>query len=190
MKRLFLKDCFGQQKISRRYDFTVTRTTTWSDGQVLTAAALNGEFNNLGNATAIVNADISGSAAIAGSKLANPLTGMTIQLPTINGSVQNVTGDVDGATITFSMATSNVHTVTLGGNRTLAVSNVTVGQWFYIRLAQDGVGSRTVTWFGTIKWPNATVPTLSTTASRVDSFAFFCVSSGQYDGYIVGTNLG
>lgn len=48
---------------------TVTRTTTWSDNQVLTASALNGEFNNLLNALAIVNADISASAAIASSKL-------------------------------------------------------------------------------------------------------------------------
>jgi len=104
--------------------------------------------------------------------------------------VQGVTSDSDAATITFDMTSSNLHTVTLGGNRTLAVSNVSVGQWFYIRLLQDGSGSRTVTWFSTIKWPGATAPTLTTTANRVDSFAFFCTSSGNYDGYIVGINLG
>jgi hypothetical protein len=48
---------------------TVTRTTTWSDGQVLSAAALNGEFNNALNALSLVNADISGSAAIVASKI-------------------------------------------------------------------------------------------------------------------------
>jgi hypothetical protein len=52
---------------------TVTRTTTWSDNQVLTASALNAEFDNLLDAVAIVNADVSASAAIAYSKLA--LTG-------------------------------------------------------------------------------------------------------------------
>jgi len=43
------------------------------------------------------------------------------------------------------MAASNVHTVVLGGNRTLAVSNTSVGQSFILRLVQDGTGSRTVT---------------------------------------------
>ena len=33
-----------------------------------------------------------------------------------------ITADTDGATITFNLATSDWHTVTLGGNRTLAVS--------------------------------------------------------------------
>lgn len=47
----------------------VTRTTIWSDNQVLTAAALNGEFNNLLNSPNIVNADISAGAAIAPSKI-------------------------------------------------------------------------------------------------------------------------
>lgn len=186
----------------------ISRVTTWADGQTLTASALNGEFSNILNDYngGITNANISASAAIAYSKL--NLTGNILSAdiasaektgtgdvvlqtkPTLNGSVQAVTSDTDGATITFNMSESNVHTVTLGGNRTLAVSNVSVGQWFYLRLAQDGTGSRTVTWFSTIKWPNATAPTLTTTASRVDSFAFFCTSSGNYDGYIVGQNLG
>lgn len=47
----------------------VTRTTTWSDGNTLTASALNGEFNNLLNSPQIVNADIASSAAIATSKI-------------------------------------------------------------------------------------------------------------------------
>jgi hypothetical protein len=47
----------------------VTRTTQWISGQVLTASALNTEVNNLLNAPSIVNADISGSAAIAATKI-------------------------------------------------------------------------------------------------------------------------
>lgn len=48
---------------------TVTRTTTWSDNQVLTATALNSEFNNLLNALALTNSDIAGGAGIVYSKL-------------------------------------------------------------------------------------------------------------------------
>lgn len=174
---------------------TITRTKTYVDGSVLSAADLNDEFDNALNALAIVNADISGSAAIVGSKLANPLTGITmttptLNKPTVNGSVQGVTADTDGATITFDMTSANVHTVTLGGNRTLAVSNVTAGQFFYVRLLQDGTGSRTVTWFSTITWAGAAAPTLTTTASRADLFAFFAKTASTFDGFIVGLNIG
>ena len=95
----------------------------------------------------------------------------------------------DGATVTFDGDTSNVFTVVLGGNRTLAVSNIDVGQTFIIRLTQDGTGSRTVTWFTTIKWVNGVAPTLTTTGDKTDVFGFICTSAGNYDGYIVGQNL-
>lgn len=100
-----------------------------------------------------------------------------------------ITTDSDGATVTFNMATSNLHTVTLGGNRTLALSNVAVGQCFILRLVQDATGSRTVTWFTTIKWAGGSAPTLTTTASKTDVFGFLCTSSGNYDGFVVGQNL-
>lgn len=102
---------------------------------------------------------------------------------------QNLVTSADGATVTFDLDTSNVFTVTLGGNRTLALSNATTGQAFVVRLVQDGTGSRTVSWFSTIKWPGGTAPTLSTTGGRVDVFGFICTSSGQYDGFIVGQDL-
>lgn len=99
------------------------------------------------------------------------------------------TTDTDGATITFSMLTSNRHKVVLGGNRTLAVSNVSVGQVFIIRLVQDGTGTRTVTWFSGISWPAAVVPTLTTTLNKADFFIFICTGTNTYDGFTVGMNL-
>lgn len=42
----------------------------------------------------------------------------------------------DASTITFNMHNSNIHTVTLGGNRNLAVSNVDVGQIFILQIKQ------------------------------------------------------
>ena len=87
------------------------------------------------------------------------------------------------------MDTSDTHTVVLGGNRTLALSNTDAGQKFIIRLTQDGTGSRTVNWFSTIKWPGGLVPTLTTTASKTDVFGFICTSAGNYDGFVIGYNL-
>lgn len=119
-------------------------------------------------------------------QLAGTGTGKVYHSTSIYG---DITSDSDGATVTFNLATSNIHTVTLGGNRTLALSNAAVGQCFIIRLVQDGTGSRTVTWFTTIKWAGGVAPTLTTTASKADTFGFLCTSSGNYDGYVIGQNI-
>jgi len=80
--------------------------------------------------------------------------------------------------------------VTLGDNRTLAVSNVDVGQKFLVRLQQDSTGSRTVTWWGNIQWAEGgTEPTLTTTADKADLFGFLSPSGGYYDGFVVGQNI-
>ena len=100
-----------------------------------------------------------------------------------------ITSDGDASTITFNLATSNWHTVTLGGNRTLALSNAVVGQQFTLILVQDGSGSRTVTWFSTIKWAGGTAPTLTTTLNKADIFTFKCYGSGTYYGMIAGQNF-
>lgn len=105
---------------------------------------------------------------------------------------KTVGSETDGATITFDLSSTtktNLRTVTLGGNRTLALSNPTVGQVFIIRLVQDGTGGRTVTWWSTIKWPGGSAPTLSTGANRVDVFGFICTSTGNYDGFFLGFDL-
>jgi hypothetical protein len=105
------------------------------------------------------------------------------------GAYQAFQSTGDAATVTFDMSTSNLNSVTLGGNRTLALSNVSVGQCFMLRLTQDGTGSRTVTWFTTIKWAGGAAPTLTTTAAKADLFGFLCTSSGNYDGFVIGQNI-
>lgn len=88
----------------------------------------------------------------------------------------------DGSTVTFDCSQGSKQKVTLGGNRTLALSNVLTGQTLWLKLIQDGTGSRTVTWFSTITWPDGT-PTLATTASKTDEFIIECTGSGTYVGY-------
>lgn len=106
----------------------------------------------------------------------------------VDGAIQTAT---DGATVTFDLGNGayRKHKVTLGGNRTLALSNVKVGQVFLIDLIQDATGSRTVTWFSTIKWVDGAAPTLTTTANKIDTFGFICTSEGNYQGYVVGQNI-
>jgi len=97
--------------------------------------------------------------------------------------------DTDGSTITFDILASKLHEVTITNNRTLAVSNVKKGDVFILTIIQDGTGGRTVTWFSTIQWPDAVVPTLSTGISKRDTFGFICTGTNTYQGFIIGQNL-
>lgn len=109
-----------------------------------------------------------------------------IPAPTSFGTL---TVDADGATVTFNLATSNDHIVTLGGNRTLALSNVTTNQKFIIVLKQDGTGSRTVTWWSGIKWAGGAAPTLSTDINVADMFGFYALGGGEYYGVVLGAAM-
>lgn len=93
-------------------------------------------------------------------------------------------------TATLTLNTSNVHRITMpAGNITIAISNAGVGQAFILDIIQDSTGSRTVTWFTTIKWAGGSAPVLTTTANKIDTFGFIVTSAGNYQGYIVGQNL-
>ena len=193
---------------------TISRVTTWSDNQVLTAAALNGEFNNIVNDYngSITNANISASAAIATSKINatfpsgailgttdtqtltnKTLTTPVLSKPTIDASIQGTASYTPSAsgTATLTLATDNVHLITMpAGNITIALDSASAGQFFFVRVLQDSGGSRTVTWFSTITWAGASAPTLTTTASRADLFAFFAKTATTFDGFICGQNIG
>ena len=190
---------------------STSRQKTWVSGDTLTAADLNAEFDGMltGGINSISNANVATNAAIAQSKLAGTwpssgiivgttdtqtLSGKTLTSPTINtplmkGAYEAWVTATDGATITFALADGNKQRVTLGGNRTLALSGVQGGHVFLIRLLQDGTGSRLVTWFSGISWVGGTVPTLTTTANKADVFGFVQTASGAYDGFVVGQNL-
>lgn len=109
----------------------------------------------------------------------------------LNQTLNTVTDGGTG-TVTFDIAngTDNLHTVTLGGNRTLALSNVDVGNRFIIRITQDGTGTRVPTWWSTINWADGgTAPTLTTTANKTDVFGFICTAANTFDGFVLGQNI-
>ena len=147
--------------------------------------------------TDTVGEETSGAGVIVDDVL---IKDKSIKVDTINENTSNagvtfkkivhtINTATDGKTITFDLSKGNIQQVTLGGDRTLALSNVSVGQCFVIDLIQDGTGNRKVTWFTTIKWDYGTAPTLSTAAGKIDSFGFICKSAGNYQGYIIGQGL-
>lgn len=91
------------------------------------------------------------------------------------------------ATATIDLNISHVNDIVMpAGNVTIAISNETNAQIFTIKVLQDGVGSRTVTWFSSIKWAGGAAPTLTTTADKSDTFIFRVTGTDAYDGFIVG----
>lgn len=86
----------------------------------------------------------------------------------------------DGVTITFNFNTADAWEVVLGGNRTLAFTNASLGQMVLIRLIQDGTGSRTVSWWANIKWHHSLAPVLDSTASGSDLIVLLCVGEDGY----------
>jgi hypothetical protein len=112
-----------------------------------------------------------------------------LQKTTNKVPVSSLVTVADGGTVTFDCNLGSVFLVTLGGNRTLAVSNFDVGQSVIFRLKQDVTGSRTVSWFAGIRWAGGVVPTLTTTAGKEDIFGITCVGPGDYVGFVLGQNL-
>ncbi len=121
----------------------------------------------------------------SGSSVPNTITD-TRTTPLLRPTVPNVLTDTYASTTTFDVSTYNVHNLVLTGSPTLAVSNVTLNQPFFIRLIQDGSGNHTVTWFTTIKWGNGgSAPVLSTGGNKSDLFCFIMTSAGNYEGHVV-----
>lgn len=168
-----------------------------SNANIASDAAI--AYSKLSLTGSVTNADLAGS--IDKAKISN--TAVTLSdTQTISGvktfsarqvfqkaTKQALNTASDGATVTFDLNEANLHEVTLGGNRTLALSNASTGQVFVIRLVQDGTGSRTVDWFSGISWPAGTAPTLSTAADAIDVFGFICTGTDEYDGFTIGQNL-
>jgi hypothetical protein len=94
--------------------------------------------------------------------------------PAVSPAFETLT---DGATITWDFKGSRARnaTVTLGGNRTLALSNVPNGANGLLIVKQDGTGSRTLALPASSKvvGGGAGAITLTTTASGIDVISFY-----------------
>lgn len=102
---------------------------------------------------------------------------------------ESIVENADAATVTFDLSSGTKHAVTLGDNRILAVLGATPGKTFSLRITQDNGGSRTVTWFSTIRWAGGAAPTLTTTGNKTDWFGFVCTGTNTFDGFVIGQNL-
>lgn len=101
------------------------------------------------------------------------------------GSYQVLT---DGATVTITCdSQSDIQnaTITLGGNRTLAISGAVAGMYGTLVVKQDATGSRTLTLPASSKVINggAGAITLTTTANGIDVLTWFYSGATYYWNY-------
>ncbi len=77
--------------------------------------------------------------------------------------------NTSGTGVTVDWNNGNKQKITLGHNVTFTFTAPTAGVGSYtLLLTQDGTGTRTVTWPGSVKWPGGTAPTLSTAPGYID----------------------
>ena len=101
-----------------------------------------------------------------------------------NEQQNEITGGA--TTYTPDFQEGNIVTVDLSDNGTINAPTNSGKGIYYFRVAQDGVGSRTVTWNAAYVWAGGSAPTLTTTANKVDIFmvvvasnVFYCSVIGQ-----------
>lgn len=94
-----------------------------------------------------------------------------------------------GAADTIDWTAGNKQKSTLTDNCTFTFSPEPSGPCsLVLRLVQDGVGSRTVTWPGDVIWPDG-APTLSTAAAAVDVIGFYYDGTDFYGEVLLDQNL-
>jgi hypothetical protein len=132
----------------------------------------------------------------------------SLDLSSYTGDV-DITGElvVDSYNETYAAVTSssnattidceagNVFSHTLSENTTFTFSNPPssgTAYGFSLKIVQDASASGyTVTWPTSVDWPDATAPTLTSTASAVDQFVFYTHDGGTtWYGFVAGQALG
>jgi hypothetical protein len=132
----------------------------------------------------------------------------SLDLSSYTGDV-DITGElvVDSYNETYAAVTSssnattidceagNVFSHTLSENTTFTFSNPPssgTAYGFSLKIVQDaGASGYTVTWPTSVDWPDATAPTLTSTASAVDQFVFYTHDGGTtWYGFVAGQALG
>jgi hypothetical protein len=160
-----------------------------------TATILTAAIQGTATASQVITSGVSAKGIVTASNItASEITSQVASTPLKFNDAHYVpeatyTPDAAG-TATLDVSQASIHKITMpAGNITIAISNETNGQCFIIEITQDGTGSRTVTWFSTIKWAGGSAPTLTTTANKRDTFGFRVTGTDTYDGFVVGQNI-
>jgi len=161
-------------------------------------AAVLGSFTSAQLSTALSDETGSGAAVfgtaptLTGATLAGELAGADNTVSRVNlkdyGEVTNAIGGTGGGTQDIDLTLGNAVSATVDTSaNTFTFSNPTASDELcgFVLFLTNG-GSQTVTWPGTVDWPSATAPTLS--SSGVDIIVFQTIDGGTtWHGQVAST---
>jgi hypothetical protein len=151
-------------------------TLTVADGASLVTS---GAYSLTLTTTALTNVTLPTTGTLATLAGAEALTNKTLTNPTVTNYVETLYAIGNSSTaVTIDLANGTVQTVTMTGNCTFTMPTATAGKSF-ILIVSSGAGSFAGT-FTSVKWPSATAPTLTTTASRWDILTFVADGTNWY----------
>lgn len=105
-----------------------------------------------------------------------------------------IANTVSSGTFTVDLSLGNMFNLTLTSSSTISFTNpppAGTALSFTLHCKQDGTGSRVITWPAAVKYPNASTPTMSTGANKIDIFSFFTLDGGTtYLGALSLANTG
>jgi len=131
--------------------------------------------------TPVVTASIVSVADVGGNFAGTDVEAVLAELAALsNADTSLVTVAATGATETVDVSVARTYDLTLTANCTLTLTGAVNAEAWYVSLLlrQDGTGSRTMTWPGSVVWPGGVTPTLSTAAASVDVFTLFTLDGG------------
>jgi hypothetical protein len=151
-------------------------TLTVADGASLVTS---GAYSLTLTSTALTNVTLPTTGTLATLAGAEALTNKTLTNPTVTNYIETLYAIGNSSTaVTIALTNGTVQTVTMTGNCTFTMPTATAGKSF-ILIVSTGAGSFTGT-FTSVKWPSATAPTLTTTASRWDILTFVADGTNWY----------
>ena len=118
----------------------------------------------------------------------------TLQKPVLKDYSETLTSANSSTSYTVDLSLGNTFKITMTGNCTFTFSNPpasgTTGS-FTLILIQDGTGSRTATWPGSVDWAGGTAPTLTTTLTTgTDILTFITTDAGTiWYGFAAGADM-
>ena len=152
----------------------VARLTISASGNVTIAQSLTvtgtvaaSNFSGASSGTNTGDQTITLSGVVTGSGTGAITTSLNGQINGSNGAL------TDAATIAWNANTAQTATLTIAGNRTLALpTNLVAGGTYLIRITQGSGGSHTLAYASGYKWAGGTPPVLSTAAGAIDMISF------------------
>lgn len=157
----------------------LTAISATATGTCSTVTLAGAQFANQGTTTTVLHGNGAGNPSF-GAIVAADITTATITAAKMAATTWDA--QTDAATITWAIASvlNAQATVTLGGNRTLNISNPVIGGNYVFRITQDGTGTRTLTKGTGCTWKelgsSAATFGLSTAVGAIDVLTF------TYDG--------